>query len=156
MEAAVFTAAMFSSPHLFADESVADLAWGISSLFMAWSCALAAIGYAKQYLNRDTMLRKVANEAIYPFYLLHQPVILILGFLLNKVEMPDIWCFVVLTISSFGITFGFYWFLVRPFNVTRVIFGMKPVPRIQKPRNVEENLQLMPQPVIKSELRQGN
>ena len=96
---------------------------------MAWSCALAAIGYAKQYLNRDSIFRKVANEAIYPFYLLHQPVILILGFFLIKLEMPDISRFIMLTISSFGITFVLYWFVVRPFNITRVIFGMKPLPR---------------------------
>ena len=156
MEAAVFTAAMFSSPHLFADDSGADLSWGISSMFMAWSCALAAIGYAKQYLNRDTRLRKAANEAIYPFYLLHQPVILLLGFFLIKVEMPDFMRFVILTLSGFGITLGFYWFLVRPFNIARVIFGMKPLPRSEKAGNIEENLQLMPQAVIESELRKAN
>jgi hypothetical protein len=127
LEALLATALMFSSPHLFAEESVADLVWGISSVFLAWSCGLAAIGYAKQYLNRDSLFRKVANEAIYPFYLLHQPIILILGFLLIKVEMPDLFRFVFLTISSFGITCALYWYLVRPFNVTRVIFGMKPL-----------------------------
>ena len=144
IEAVLATAVMFSSPHLFADESVADLVWGISSVFLAWSCGLAAIGYAKQYLNRDTVFRKVANEAIYPFYLLHQPVILILGFLLIKMEMPDFYRFVILTISSFGITCVLYWFLVRPFNVTRVIFGMKPLARENKPATLPERTELIP------------
>jgi peptidoglycan/LPS O-acetylase OafA/YrhL len=124
-EALLATVCMFSSPHLFADESAADLAWGISSIFLAWSCALAAIGYARQYLNRDSHFRKVANEAIYPFYLLHQPVILILGFLLNKLAMPDLVRLVLLIASSLTITCGLYWFVVRPFNLTRVIFGLK-------------------------------
>jgi hypothetical protein len=132
IEALFATVIMFSSPLLFANESVADLVWGISSIVLAWSCGLAAIGYAKQYLNRDSLYRKLANEAIYPFYLLHQPVILILGFLLIKIEMPDFLRFVILTISSFGITSFLYWFLVRPFNITRVIFGMKPVVRNNK------------------------
>ena len=132
IEAVLATAMMFSSPHLFTDESVADLVWGISSVFLSWSCGLAAIGYAKQYLNRDTVFRKVANEAIYPFYLLHQPVILILGFLLIKMDMPDFYRFVILTISSFGITCVLYWFLVRPYNFARVIFGMKPLVRSKK------------------------
>lgn len=147
-EAAIATTIMFSSPHLFADESMADLVWGISSIILAWSCGLAAIGYAKQYLNRDTLFRKVANEAIYPFYLLHQPVILILGFFLNRTEMPDFYRFIILTISSFGITSVLYWFLVRPFNVTRVVFGMKPVSRSKKHPIVPENLELIPQVVV--------
>jgi peptidoglycan/LPS O-acetylase OafA/YrhL len=148
VEAAIATAVMFSSPHLFADESTADLVWGISAVFLAWSCGLAAIGYAKQYLNRDSLFRKVANEAIYPFYLLHQPVILILGFFLIRMEMPDFYRFIILTISSFGITCVLYWFLVRPFNVTRVIFGMKPVSRSKKRAIEPEDLELIPQVVI--------
>ena len=127
IEAAIATSAMFLSRHLIRDEAALDLAWGISTIILAWSCGLAAIGYARQYLNIENSFRKVANEAIYPFYLLHQPVILVLGFLLIKVEMSDIARFLVLTSSSFGITWAIYWYLVRPFNLTRVIFGMKPV-----------------------------
>ena len=148
VEAAIATTMMFASPHLFADESAIDLAWGISSIFLAWSCGLAAIGYAKQYLNRDTRFRKVANEAIYPFYLLHQPVILILGFFLIKIEMPDFVRFLILTVSSFGISCALYWLLVRPFNVTRVVFGMKLVARSKRQATLPENLEVRPQLVI--------
>jgi len=155
-EAAIATGIMFASPHLFANEAVMDKVWHISSFFLAWSCGLAAIGYAKQYMNRDSMFRKVANEAIYPFYLLHQPVILVLGFLLIKMEMPDFWRFIILTISSFGISSVLYWFLVRPFNITRVIFGMKPLPRKKDQSIARENLQLIPQAILESELPQGN
>jgi peptidoglycan/LPS O-acetylase OafA/YrhL len=121
------------------------MVWGISSIFLAWSCGLAAIGYAKQYLNRNTLFRKVANEAIYPFYLLHQPVILILGFFLNKLGIPDLARFILLTSSSFVITCMLYWYFVRPFNFTRVIFGMKPVTRKKEQDRLPENLELIPQ-----------
>jgi len=127
-EAVLATVLMFASPNLFSSDAVADLVWDISSIVLAWSGGLAAIGYAKQYLNRDSWFRKLANEAIYPFYLLHQPVILILGFLLIKLDMPDLVRFLLLFTSSFGITCLLYWYLVRPFNVARVIFGMKPLP----------------------------
>ena len=144
-EASIATGLMFASPHLFTNESVADLVWGISSIVLAWSCALAAIGYAKQYMNRDSVLRKVANEAIYPFYLLHQPVISILGFLLNKVEISDLSRFLMLTVSSFGITSALYWFVVRPFNITRVIFGMKPLAQRIDFATAERKLEVIPQ-----------
>jgi len=148
IEAAIATASMFLLPDLFADASAAELAYGISSIILAWSCGLAAIGYARHYLNRDSSFRKVANEAIYPFYLLHQPVILILGFLLIKIEMADFPRFLILIVSSFGVTWAMYWYLVRPFNFTRVIFGMKPQKRKVKHAGMEENLELIPQVVI--------
>jgi hypothetical protein len=129
-EGALSTTLMFSSPHLFTSESTVDLIRGISSIFLAWSCGLAAIGYTRQYLNRDAPIRKALNEAIYPFYLLHQPVILLVGFLLNRLlGIPDPARFLLLTADSFSITCLIYWYLVRPFNFTRVIFGMRPVLR---------------------------
>ena len=124
-EAILATVVMFSSPQLFESGPALDFAWGLSSIFLAWSCGLAAIGYARQYLNRDSRFRKLANEAIYPFYLLHQPVILIIGFFLIKVQMPDLIRLLILTLSSFVISATLYWYLVRPFNLLRVIFGMK-------------------------------
>ncbi len=155
-EAVIATVFMFSSPHIFGDESMADMAWGISGIFLAWSCGLAAIGYAKQYLNSDNRFRKVANEAIYPFYLLHQPVILVLGFLLIKWEMTDFTRFLILIVSSFGITCAIYWYLVRPFNFTRVIFGMKPVRGREKQIGFGENLELIPQVVDTNKQMQGD
>jgi glucans biosynthesis protein C len=152
VEAALATGLMFTSPRLVAGESAADLVGGISSIVLAWSCGLAAIGYAKQYMNGDNAFRKLANEAIYPFYLLHQPVILIMGFFLIKLEMTDLSRFLLLLVSSFGITCVLYWYLVRPFQVTRVIFGMKPLPRRKKEVHLEEARELVPLPEESPEL----
>ena len=148
--AAVF---LFFSPHLFSSESAKYLAYGISSIFLAWSCALAAIGYARQYLNRNSRFRKVANEAIYPFYLLHQPIILILGFMLNKLAMPDLVRFILLTSSSLAITCGLYWFVVRPFNLTRVIFGMKTLTPVKDPGTRARELDLPQGSALKKQER---
>lgn len=148
-EAAIATVVMFSSPELFAKGLALDLAWGLSSIFLAWSCGLAAIGYARQYLNRDSKFRKLANEAIYPFYLLHQPVILILGFFLIRVQMPDVIRLLILTASSFVISCVLYWYLVRPFNMTRVIFGMKPLTRSRNSSSLPQQVELIPEMVVK-------
>jgi peptidoglycan/LPS O-acetylase OafA/YrhL len=147
-EATIATIVMFSSPQLFERGPALDLAWGLSSIFLAWSCGLAAIGYARQYLNRDSRFRKLANEAIYPFYLLHQPVILVIGFFLIKVQMPDLVRFLVLTASSFMISAILYWYLVRPFNLMRIIFGMKPMVRQRKSSVLPEAAELIPEMVL--------
>lgn len=148
VEGILATALMFASPSIFSNEAAADLCWGISSIFLAWSCGLAAIGYGRQYLNRDSLLRKLANEAIYPFYLLHQPVILAVGFFLIRIQMPDLIRFLVLTLSSFAISAALYWYLVRPFNFTRVIFGMKPVMHKGTATITHEQVELVPGVVV--------
>lgn len=147
-EATVATVVMFSSPQLFSRGPALDLAWGLSSIFLAWSCGLAAIGYARQYLNRDSKFRKLANEAIYPFYLLHQPVILVIGFFLIRVQMPDVLRLLILTSSSFVISCVLYWYLVRPFNLTRVIFGMKPLARSSNTSGLPQQVELVPEMVV--------
>ena len=65
----------------------------IGVFFFVWGFArlkpAAAIGFAKQHLDFDSPLRKLANAAIYPFYLLHQPVIVVLGALIIKLDISD-------------------------------------------------------------------
>ena len=92
---------------------------------VAWSCGVAAIAYAARYLNHDHPFRKLANEAIYPFYLLHQPAIIIIGYYIIGWEIPVITKVLLITILSFGASVAMYWFFIRPFNFTRVIFGMR-------------------------------
>jgi peptidoglycan/LPS O-acetylase OafA/YrhL len=148
VETILVTAIMFSARHIPVSRVVAEKVWDVSSIFLAWSCALAAIGFSRQYLNRDSKFRKLANEAIYPFYLLHQPVILIIGFLLIRIQMPDLVRFIILLPSSFVMTCVLYWYLVRPFNFTRVIFGMKPVARKRKVNVLPEQVELVPELVV--------
>ena len=79
---------------------------------------------------------------------LHQPVILILGFLLIKIEMADFARFHILIVSSFGVTCALYWFLIRPFSFTRLIFGMKPLQVSKKTMGMREEMELVPQLLV--------
>jgi peptidoglycan/LPS O-acetylase OafA/YrhL len=88
------------------------------------SIALALIGYFGRYLNSDHPWRKKLNEAIYPFYILHQTVILVLAFSLREYEMQVGWRVLILTVLSFATITAIYIFLVRPFKITRFLFGM--------------------------------
>lgn len=88
------------------------------------SIALTLIAYSARYLNHDHPWRKSLNEAIYPFYILHQTVILVLAFVLRDVEMPVGWRVLVLTGMSFSVIVSLYVFLIKPFRVMRFLFGM--------------------------------
>jgi peptidoglycan/LPS O-acetylase OafA/YrhL len=66
------------------------------------------------------------NETIMPFYLLHQPVIIVIAYFVVQWE-AGIWVkLLVILISSLLITLGLVELLIKPFNLMRRLFGMKP------------------------------
>ena len=90
---------------------------------LAWMLAL--IGYAATYLNKPGKTLKYANEAVYPFYILHQTVIIILGYYLKNVEMGLAAKFSIMVIGTFGISWLIYEFGIRRYAWIRPLFGMK-------------------------------
>ncbi len=129
IESVLSTILLFTIPYLFAEQHYRDISWDTLEAFVAWSCGMVAIGYAKQYLNKNNRFRMLANEAIYPFYLLHQPVIVVIASNMVQWDMAIIWKVLLITFSSFAITVIIYWFLIRPFNAMRLLFGMKMIRR---------------------------
>lgn len=84
---------------------------------------LCITAYAARYLNRDHPLRKHINEAIYPFYILHQTVIIVVAFFIYKLNMHPGLKALYLTTISFVVCVGLF-LIIRNFNITRVLFGM--------------------------------
>lgn len=103
----------------------AEVIYDVAALVMSWTCAVAVTGYGRKFLDRDSSFRKTANEAIYPFYLLHQPALVLTGYLIVKLSIPVLWKVILIMTTSLILIVSVYWFLIRPFNVTRVLFGMK-------------------------------
>jgi glucans biosynthesis protein C len=92
---------------------------------VAWCWLLVVFGFGMKHLNFNTHLLKYANEAVLPFYILHQTVIVSLGFLVLQWEIPDLLKFLFILITSFMISIGIYESLVRRHNILRFLFGMK-------------------------------
>ena len=80
-----------------------------------------------KYLNTSTSFVRYANEAVLPFYILHQTVLLCVGYIVVQWAIPDFLKWLIILLTSFGIIMALYEFLVRRFNVLRVLFGMKPI-----------------------------
>ena len=128
-ETVILTIIMFRMPGLFESEQTGEIIWDVTALFLAWACGITAVGFAKQYLNFDSDFRKIANEAIFPFYLLHQPVIVVVGHFIIHWDIPVLLKVLLITFISFAAVAGLYWLVIRRVNFLRVIFGMKKVPR---------------------------
>ncbi|HAS44284.1 MAG TPA: acyltransferase [Microscillaceae bacterium] len=106
--------------------------WWINTTMVAWFSMLVAMGYGYRYLNKKHPWLKHLNEGIYPFYILHQPVIIVIGFFLVNWGLGVFWGFIALTLLSTLACVVIYWILIRPFNVMRMIFGMKPKPSVKQ------------------------
>jgi len=76
-------------------------------------------------LNFQNRFLAYANEAVLPFYILHQTVLLCVGYIIVRLDIPDALKFIVIGLSSFVIIMAVYEFLIRRVNVMRALFGMK-------------------------------
>jgi hypothetical protein len=101
---------------------------GVMRYFGGWICVLAIFGLGMQYLTLRAARLDYANEAVLPFYILHQTVILVVGFFVLQWTIPDALEWAVVVVISFVIILAIYEFLVRRWNVIRFLFGMKPLP----------------------------
>lgn len=89
------------------------------------------VGYARIYLNFQHSSLHYANEAVYPFYILHQSIIVVLGFYFIKLESNIFIKFSLISIGTFLITLIMYEYLIRKNNLLRLFFGLKPLQRKQ-------------------------
>jgi len=96
---------------------------------VAWSWLLAVLGFGMHNLNFNSPFLKYANEAVLPFYILHQTVIVVLGYFMVQWAIPDPLKFLLILIFSFFVIIGLYEFVVRRFNIMRFLFGMRLVSR---------------------------
>ncbi|MFB6455545.1 acyltransferase family protein [Chitinophaga sp. Hz27] len=92
----------------------------------SWCWVLALVGYGKQYLNKKLPIQDYLNQAIYPFYILHQTVIVIIAFYAVKTTDTIGMKYIFIVICSLGASMIFYHLLIRPYPVMRFLFGMKP------------------------------
>jgi peptidoglycan/LPS O-acetylase OafA/YrhL len=99
--------------------------WYSLHYLLGWCFVLTLLGYGQVYLNKPSLWLKRINEAIYPFYILHQTVIVIFGYYIIQLDSNIAVKMILLLISSFSVILLLYRFLVYPFKITRTLFGMK-------------------------------
>ncbi|NBD96248.1 MAG: acyltransferase family protein [Gammaproteobacteria bacterium] len=90
----VYMALRFAGRALSPEEVAAlpDLDWRAISdsahALYAWNALLAILGYAAAWLNRPRRWMPYANRAVYPWYILHQSLIVPLAALLIPLSLP--------------------------------------------------------------------
>lgn len=99
---------------------------GLNYQMGRWALTLAVLGLGHKFLNRTSTLLRYASEAAMPFYLLHMTFSVITGYFVIQLDAPVMVKYPLIVLVATGLTLLAYELVVRRWNVTRLLFGMKP------------------------------
>jgi peptidoglycan/LPS O-acetylase OafA/YrhL len=99
--------------------------WWLVCCLVAWSALLTILGYGQFYLCKTPQWLRLSNELIYPFYIFHQSVIVVLGYYVIALEATIAAKIILLFALSFTITTVICLFIIKPFKLLRFLFGLK-------------------------------
>lgn len=98
----------------------------VMTAMSGWMYIYALLGYGQKYLNKNNIILSYSNRAIYPFYIIHQTIILILAYYIIQLEVEGVlFKYLFLSTLSLILSVVFYEFIVRPYKISRFLFGVK-------------------------------
>ena len=116
-----FPAGGFSMPYV-----IYVLTWGIISGIIQWSAVVFLLSLGAKYLTFSNRLLTYSNEAVLPFYLLHQTIILIVGWFVLPWDISNVAKFFIIALVSFPTILLLYELFIRHIGFMRFLFGMAP------------------------------
>ncbi|MTI32876.1 glucan biosynthesis protein [Cytophagales bacterium RKSG123] len=90
-----------------------------------WSWILVIFGYGAKYLNKPSKLLSYCNQAVYPFYILHQTVTIVVAYYLMNLDWGFTPKFLIISAATFLFSWIIYEFLIRRIYFVRPLFGLK-------------------------------
>jgi hypothetical protein len=102
-----------------------DWIYTLLSFFSAWCWLFAILGLGMRYLAFDRPVLRYANEGVMPFFILHQTVLLGVGYFIMPLEISDVFKWAIVLTGSFLIIMALYIPVIRKIELFRFLFGMK-------------------------------
>lgn len=106
--------------------------FGLLNSIHIWCLIMCVLGFARRHLNFTNRFLRYATNAVYPFYILHQTLIVVFGYYVVQWGLPIFPKFLILMILCFGSLLLIYQWLIKPFMVTKILYGLKPKESKQK------------------------
>lgn len=106
--------------------------YGIAHAAEQWGAIIALIGLASRFLNRDHPIRATLTEAVFPFYLVHQTIIVLVALWLMPAGLPFAAEFAILVAATVAGCAAFY-YGGRRFRWLRPLIGLRLHPRPVRP-----------------------
>jgi glucans biosynthesis protein C len=108
-----------------------------------WCGVLAAVGFAHRHLNRDSRWRQRLSEAVFPIYVLHQTLIILIAVALRPLALPPAAEGPLLVALTFA-TAGMLYAGIRRIGWLRPCFGLVAAP--QAPQSPASRAPKLPAP----------
>lgn len=89
-----------------------------------WLVIVGLIGFADRMLDRDWPGRTMLNEAIFPFYIVHQTIIVVVGWWCLRAGIPNLASFPILLAATIAGCWLFYR-VGREIPVLRLLIGLR-------------------------------
>ena len=104
--------------------SAAEAVYTIVRAAQSWCVIVALLGVADRYWNHDATMGPMLNEAVFPFYIIHQTVIVVFIWYLRPLALPTAFAF-ILTVAATALGCWLFYRIGRAIPVLRVLIGLK-------------------------------
>ena len=92
--------------------------------FCAWGAIMAACGFARRFLNADGAARRYLTDAVFPVYIAHQTIIVVLAHGFKPLRLaPALEAVILMALTALG-SFALYE-VVRRVALLRPLFGLR-------------------------------
>ncbi|MBS4201164.1 acyltransferase family protein [Bacillus sp. FJAT-49732] len=90
-----------------------------------WLTLVVILGYGNKFLNFPHKAIAYMNEAAFPIYILHQSILVIVGYYIVKLNFGIFPKFFMIMIATLIASFLLYEFVIKRLAVARMLFGIK-------------------------------
>ncbi|GLQ89972.1 acyltransferase family protein [Dyella flagellata] len=129
---------------LLPDSAPTVVWWAVHALRYAylWTAICAVLGWGHAYLNRPFRWLPYAREAVYPWYVLHQSLLLLFAWQLMPLGLGPVAEPVLIIACTIGGCALLHECVIRRVSWLRPLFGMEPMPRATVIRSAPMNLRI--------------
>ena len=106
--------------------TVGSLLYQLVYSINTWAWLVFVLSCGIRWLNRNSKVLGPANEAVLPFYVLQQPVIIVIAFYVVQWPMAILPKWLIICTLALAMTLVLYELVIRRVNAIRWLFGMKP------------------------------
>ncbi len=103
-----------------------------------WLWIVTVFGWGHHLLNRPMRWLPYATQAVYPWYILHQTIIVVVGYNLSKLALGPIVEPALVLALTIGGCFAIYEFIIRRVPVLHPLFGVNYRVRAGRPDRIAE------------------
>ena len=108
-----------------APRTLADLIWWGLVTVCSWCWTAFMLFVGMRFLDFSNKWLQRGQEAVVPFYVLHQPVIVVIAFFVVQWEASLLVKLLAVVLTSFVVTIGLYELIIKRVSSLRTLFGMK-------------------------------